>query len=382
LSRTGWAFVGALVALAVAFAYDVAVVADGPMLVWVLTWDGAQLYVLRLDPGGVGWLAGLSLVLFAFTVVVPLATNRRRTVHYWHQLRRRPLAILSLGYLVAATLVGFLGPVVFGEPTIRTQWSYQPPLFTSVEIGYPLTRCAGRVVDGACHGSLWFPTGTDQLGREMWARVVVALRVSMTVALVTSMLIVPLATAVGTAAGYLGGRVDAVLMRYVDVQQTIPAIVVYLVLVVVAGRSLFLIVLVFGLLSWGGVARVVRSEVLQRREARHVLAARGQGASHWWVIRKHVLPNTSNTVFTALSLQVPVLILAEAALAYLRLGERYSDSFGQLVALGMRSHVPGYNFPNAWWIAVIPAAFLALTVLSFNVLGDALRDVLDPHSEP
>ncbi|WP_255149324.1 ABC transporter permease [Halorarius halobius] len=381
LGRAGRAFVAALAALAVVFVYDFAVLGgkNDDLIAWGLVHDGEFLFAVNFDPTGMTWLVALSVLLLVFTVVVPLATNRALAARYWRRLRENRLATLALGYLVVGTLAGFLAPLLLGGPEIHTKFSYQPPLFGTVPHHYPLLRCAGAVTDGICHGSLWAPLGTDQLGRGMGARVVVALKVSMTVGLVTSMLIVPLATAVGTAAGYIGGRVDDLLMRYVDIQQTIPAILIYLVLVLPFGRSLFLIVVVFGLLSWGGVARVVRGEVLQRSEATYVTAAKSYGASDWWIVRRHVLPNTSNAVFTALSLQIPVLILAEAALAYLQLGERYSESFGNLIALGMRSVSQSFNFPGAWWIAAVPAVFLAATVLSFNVLGDALRDVLDPR---
>lgn len=383
LGRSGWGLVLSLLALAVVFCYDLLVLEgkNDDLIEWGLVHDGEFLFALNVDPSGMTWLILLSLLLLVFTVVLPLARNRALSARYWRRLRRDRFATLALVYLTAATLVGFLAPLLLGGPDIANRFGYQPPVFFSVPNHYPLWRCAGVVERGLCHGSLWAPFGTDQLGRGMGARVVVALRVSMTVALVTSMLIVPLATAVGTAAGYLGGRVDDLLMRYVDVQQTIPAILIYLVLVLPLGRSLFLIVVVFGLLSWGGVARVVRGEVLQRSEETYVTAARSNGASDWWVIRRHVLPNTSNAVFTALSLQIPVLILAEAALAYLQLGERYSESFGQLIALGMRSVSQEFNFPGAWWITAVPAVFLAATLLSFNVLGDALRDVLDPRGD-
>jgi peptide/nickel transport system permease protein len=180
---------------------------------------------------------------------------------------------------------------------------------------------------------------------------------------------------VGTLAGYLGGTVDDLLMRYVDIQQTVPAILVYLVGVYLLRRSLFLVVLVFGLLSWGGIARVVRSEVKQRKRESYVRAARAAGASRLGVVRDHVLPNVSNTVLTAVTIQVPTLLLAEASLGYLGLGERYSKSLGQLVRLGTTE----FDFTQVPWVATEAALALALTAVAFNLFGDALRGALDPR---
>jgi len=235
--------------------------------------------------------------------------------------------------------------------------------------------CAGRMTPDGCLGTWASPLGTNYVGKGVLPLLFVGFRVSLEVALITSMIMLPIATVVGTFAGYTGGLVDDAITGYVDIQQTIPAFVAYIVLSYVFGRSLFLLILVFGLLSWGGAARLVRSEVVQRREAEFVTAARSAGASDRRIMTKHILPNVSNTVLTSVTRRIPMLILAEAAIAYLNLNEVMVISLGESIANGLS------NFPLAWWVSAELTLALALTVLSFSLLGDALRDVLDPRGD-
>ena len=255
-------------------------------------------------------------------------------------------------------------------------------MFFTVDYGGVALNCLGDVTQSAtssqCHGTLQYPLGTTSTGAGMLTLVVAGMRISLQVALITAMIIVPIATAVGTVAGYAGGLLDEVLMRYVDVQQAVPAFLVYLILIFVLGRSLFLIVLVFGLLSWGGVARLVRSETMQRREEVYVMAARNAGVGRVQILRRHLLPNVSSTVITATTHLIPLLILAEAALAFLELGVIALPSWGQTIALSYQ----GDYFLQAWWVWLLPLLFLIATVTSLSVLGDALRDALDPRGEP
>lgn len=352
---------------------------------------GLSIPLVARSPTPLDWLFVLSWAVFGFFVLVPLAERPRRTRRYWRRLRGNRLAVASLVYLVGFALVGTFGPVVLGRPETDIVYKYQPPLFFSTPQGYITLNCAGAVggtaIDPTCTGSLRYPLGTDGYGKDMITVLVAGTRVSLQVGLITSALVVPIATAVGTTAGYVGGLVDDLLMRYVDVQQSVPAFLVYLVLLFVFGSSLFLIVVVFGLLSWGGVARLVRSEVLQRREEGYVLAAKNAGVGHLGIVRRHLLPNVSNTVLTATAQTIPFLILTEAALAYLRIGDRgrLLPSWGETVAFGLRGPpMGGTEFPalDTWWIWLFPVLLLSVTVLALSVLGDALRDVLDPRGEP
>ncbi|MFD1644880.1 ABC transporter permease [Haloarchaeobius litoreus] len=237
----------------------------------------------------------------------------------------------------------------------------------------PYAEAPGRGT--TCYGTWDYPLGTARYGQGLIPLVFSGMRVSLQVALICSMLIVPLATLVGTVAGYVGGVVDDLLMSYTDIQQTLPAIIVYMITIHVFGRSLFVLVVVFGLFSWAGAARLVRSEVIQRREEDFVTAARSAGAGHWRIMGRHILPNVSNTVLTSVTRQIPNLILAEAAIAFLALNNIMLPSWGETISSTLQF------IPDGWWMSTVPVVVLSVTVLSFSVLGDALRDVLDPRSD-
>lgn len=351
------------------------------MLGILFVYDFFTGYVLSVGawytPPRLDWLFLLSLLVFVFVVVVPLAQNRARTIRYWQRFRQNRLAIACSLYLLVFFVLGSASLLVLGRPKTNIQYAKQPALFATTESGTVALNCAGRVTGSAiqeyCHGSLRFPFGTNSVGQSVLELVIAGMGVSLLMAFVTSMLMVPIATAVGTVAGYFGGGIDDVLMRYVDIQQTVPAFLMYIILGFVFGQSLFLIILVFGLLSWGGVARLVRSEVVQRRGELYMTAAESAGASRLQVIRKHILPNVSSTVLTATTRQIPLLVLAEAAISFIVvLGDENVPSWGQMI-----------NNLNTelWWIWVFPLVFLIITVFSFNIVGDALRDTFDPRGD-
>lgn len=325
-------------------------------------------------PSGLDWLLAAALLVLLAYGAVPLARDRQLTVRRWRRLRSDPWATAATAYLLGFLVVGTVGPLVVGEPTSELAHAYQPPAFTTTGT-FHVPECLGPVADGRCHGTLRYPLGTNGQGEGLVRLTVAGARVALQVALVASLLLVPLATLVGVVAGYRGGWVDTVLMRYVDVQQTVPAFLVYLVLVFVFGRSLFLVVVVFGLFSWGGAARLVRADVLQRRDQGFVGAAAAFGAGDSWIARRHLLPSVSGTVAVAATRQAPSLILVEAALAFMKLTPSGSGSWGELIAFGMDAY-----FPARWWISTVPVAALVATVLAFGVFGDALRDVLDPRA--
>lgn len=325
--------------------------------------------------GPLEWLFLLSIVVFATQVLVPMAQQPRLTARVWRRFRQRPEAIVGLLALAALFLGGVLGPVVRPVGT-NPFLSHQPPLFASVELS-SVTECAGRVADGRCHGSARFPLGTDQLGRDVFAFTLSGARTALYIAFITGLIVVPIATAVGILAGYRGGLVDTVLMAGVDVQQTLPAAVVYLVLVSVFTRSIWLLVVAFGVFSWGTVARLVRSEARQRATASYVLAARGMGAGELHVARRHLLPNVSNTVVTAMAHLVPLLVLTETGIAYLGFGDIDADSWGRLIFYGLN---PDFSpVWVEWWVAPPAVVALAAFVVSSKLVGDALRDALDPR---
>ncbi|MBV0926306.1 ABC transporter permease [Halomicroarcula limicola] len=320
------------------------------------------------------WLFMLSLTLFAFYVVVPLVQHRRMTAYYWREFRKNRAAVVSLVYLLIIFTLGLVGPLLVARPQVTLLQSYQPPIGFTVDSAVPL-QCVGDLGDGRCHGSWQFPLGTTGNGKDILALVVLGMRVSIRIGLITSFLIVGIGATVGTVAAYVGGVVDEVLMRYVDIQQVFPSFLLYLLLIYLFGGSLLMFILVFGLFSWGGTARLVRSASLQRSQEPYVDVARCAGADTKHIILRHILPNISGTVITNLTLLIPGLILFEAGLAFLSLGDPTIPSWGQTIAAG-RS-----DLRTAWWVSTIPGVFLFLTILAFNFVGDAFRNALDPRSE-
>ncbi len=323
---------------------------------------------------GVDWLWSLTLLVGVFYVVVPLYENPRMTRYYWREFRKNKAAVIALCYLAVILLIGLVVPRFVSPPEVQPLLQYQPPVWGTVPNTVPID-CVGPVGDGLCHGTWAHPFGTTHQGKDILVSVIYGMEISMQVGLIPMLLQLVIAASVGLSAAYFGGYVDEVLMRYVDIQITFPTFFLYLLVVFLFGSSLFLMIIIFGVLGWGGIARIVRSEALQRREEAYIMAAESAGASSRWTIRRHLLPNVSNSVITAATLVIPGLILAEAALAFLGLGDPTIPSWGDIIADGRT------DLDRAWWISTLPGVFLFLTILAFNFLGDALRDALDPRQE-
>jgi peptide/nickel transport system permease protein len=286
LSRRDRGAIVAGLALVAAFVYDYAVLpASRPTVTVPVEWN-----VTQLD-----WLFVTTLLALLFYVVVPLYANRRLTAYYWREFRKNRMAVLGLGYLLVVFLIGVVGPLVLDKPDLAVRQAYQPPAFVGVDASVPV-NCLGPVVDGQCRGTMAHPLGTTGDGKDVLVLVVYGMQVSMKVGLISTLLVVTIGTTVGTVAAYGGGLVDEALMRYVDVQLVFPAFFLYLLLTYLFGGSLFMFIVIFGLTGWGSIARLVRSEALQRAEEAYVTAARGAGAGTFYVIRRHLVPNVSNSV--------------------------------------------------------------------------------------
>jgi peptide/nickel transport system permease protein len=223
-------------------------------------------------------------------------------------------------------------------------------------------------------GGTWsHPLGTDKLGRDMLSRIIYGARISLTIAAISIVCGGLVGTTLGLIAGYWGGLWDHVIMRLVDIKISIPSILLALILAAALGPSYFTVIIVVALTLWTRYARLVRGEVLSLRSQDFISRAKVAGASTSRIILRHLLPNVVNTIIVLATLEVGVVIILEASLSFLGAGiPPPNPAWGLMVADGRALVI------NAWWLSFFPGLAILLTVLSMNLLGDWLRDRLDP----
>ena len=337
--------------------------------------------VADFKPTQLNWLSMVSAIVVFFYVVWPLAANRELTRQYWRSLRTRPLGLVATGYLALFALVALVGPKLIDDPS-RMVWvgevTYgpslgQPPAFTTVPERATI-RCT-LVKNELCHGTLEFPLGTTHNGLDVLALLIYGSRTIFQIALITGVLLVPLGTVVGTVAAYAGGRVDSILMRYVDLQQVIPAFLVYLLYSYLYGGNVFVMIVLFGLLDWHSIARQVRGDALRKREKGYVLAARSAGSTHFDAVRRHLVPNVANTVVSAVTRQIPYVLTAVVTLTFFGVIGFQTPAWAPTIKMGLEM-VNGSR--PAWWMVYPPIVVLVVTLAAFAIVGDAVRDILDP----
>ncbi len=216
--------------------------------------------------------------------------------------------------------------------------------------------------------------GSDKYGRDILSRIIYGSRISLSIGLIAVIISITLGTFVGIAAGYFGGRIDGILMRFVDLMLSFPNLFLILIIIALVGNSIFLIVAVLGATGWMGVSRLVRGQVLSLKEQEFVQAARALGFGSWRIITRHLLPNSLTPIIINATLRVGSVVLVEAALSFLGLGvQPPTASWGNIVNEGRDV------LTSAWWISAFPGLAVVLTVVCFNLLGDGLRDALDPR---
>jgi oligopeptide transport system permease protein len=270
----------------------------------------------------------------------------------WRRLRRNRAAVLSGVVLLWLSLTTAAAPWLPGmpDPTLQDlKLSATPP-------------------------SLHHLFGTDELGRDTFARVIYGGRISLLVGLVGTLVSLVIGVSYGAIAGYRGGRTDEVMMRAVDVLYSLPYIFLVILLLVFFSRSILMLFVALGLVQWLTMARIVRGQVLSLKQQNFVEAARALGAGDSAIIFRHIVPNTLGPVIVYTTLTVPAVILQEAFLSFLGLGvQPPAASWGTLVSDGARLLA---LFP---WLVIFPGLALSLTLFCFNFLGDGLRDALDPQ---
>ncbi len=270
----------------------------------------------------------------------------------WRRLRKNHLAMVSLVFLLCLVLLALLTPWI-------APYEYQEQ----------------NLLLGASPPSSDHWLGTDTLGRDQFTRILYGSRISLMVGFIATAVALLIGVLWGATAGYLGGRVDNAMMRFVDVLYGLPFAVFIILLTVIFGSSLLLLFLVIGAVEWLTMARIVRGQVLTVRRQEYIEAAVAMGLSSWRIIRRHVIPNAVGPIIVYTTLTIPSVILLESFLSFLGLGiQPPQSSWGSLISAGVE------NMELYPWLLIYPALTLSVTLFALNFLGDGLRDALDPRA--
>jgi oligopeptide transport system permease protein len=273
----------------------------------------------------------------------------------WRRFRANRTAMTGIAILALITLFAIVGPWVSPHDMETNDWD-------RIQIAPTLDQ------------SHWF--GTDANGRDLFVRVAAGARLSLLIGLVTTGVAVLIGVLYGAVSGYVGGRIDQLMMRFVDVLYALPLFFGIIILVTIFGRNILLVFVAIGCVEWLTIARIVRGQTLSVKQMEYVEAARSLGAPAARIVFRHVVPNVLGPVIVFSTLLVPTVILVESFLSFLGLGvQEPQTSWGLLISQGASA------IDTSPWLLLIPAAFLAATMFAFNFIGDGLRDALDPRSD-
>ena len=284
--------------------------------------------------------------------VFPVPRRRERWRYGWYVLRRSPSGLLGLGVLAIVLLAAAFGPSL---------WTRDPAATDPAQ-----TLVAPNAAN---------PFGTDNYGRDLLSRTFHGARLDLGVAVVVTLVATIAGTVIGVASGYLGGRFDQVAMRITDVLMAFPGFILAIGIAAVLGNDIRNVITAIAVAYTPVMTRVVRAHALSLRSAPYVLASRAIGTSSWRIMRSHLVPNTLSPILVQATLFMAWAVLDTAGLSFIGVGIRPPTAeLGAITAEGAEFVVSG-----SWWYALFPGVVIMALVLAFNLLGDALRDVLDPH---
>jgi oligopeptide transport system permease protein len=331
--------------------------------------------------------AALTLATESPPAVLPGTLTTSRTPRsLWsnalRQFRRNTLAMAGMVYLIFLAFVALFAPVIAPhnpvQSDLRTAGKYRQAAWITVD-------------DPKKTGSWEYPLGTDGNGRDVFSRLVYGTRISLVVGFIPMAVIMLIGIPVGLTAGFVGGRIDNLLMRLTDIVYAFPALLFFIIMQISLGdteigsllNGLVLLFVTLSIINWTGVARLVRGDTLALKEKEFVEAARASGASSWRQISRHILPNALGSIIVAGAFIVPGAIISEAVLTYLGIGLRpdvsldspFPTSWGQMIQAGQTA------YRNQPWLLIAPSLAVALITLSFTFVGDGLRDALDPRDQ-
>jgi oligopeptide transport system permease protein len=270
----------------------------------------------------------------------------------WLRLRANRMAMISLVILIGITLVSLIGPAI--SPYAYDQQNLD------------------RVFEGPGKDHIF---GTDNLGRYLFARTTYGGRISLAVGLLATLVSLVIGVSYGMFSGYTGGRIDAWMMRAVDVLYALPFTIFVILLMVIFGRNFLLLFLAIGAVEWLTMARITRAQTMNLKRSEFIEAARALGYSHGRILFRHLLPNLIGPIIVYATLTVPAVMLLEAVLSFLGLGvQAPMSSWGSLIKEGAE------KMDAAPWLLFFPGMFFCLSLFALNFLGDGLRDALDPKS--
>ncbi len=334
--------------------------------VLIILWQHQQMLAVFTKPTlesgiAVGYLMLLLLVAFvvnAHCISCTASSGDRTGLSDWRlgarRLLRNSRARIGLFTLFVLYSLALLAPLIAPyDPTAQVnvlQVRFLPP---SLETGYLL--------------------GTDGFGRDILSRIIYGARISLSIGFVAVLIAAVIGTVLGVLAGYFGGWIDTFIMRFVDLMLGFPRLFLILIVIAFVGPSILWVILVLGFTGWMGVARLIRGEVLSLKEQEFIVAAKALGVNTPRILIRHLLPNTLAPIIVFVTLTIGNVILIEAGLSFLGLGvQPPTPSWGNIIDLGRK------NLLDAWWISTFPGLAIVITVLSFNIVGDALRDAFDP----